>query len=119
MTTDLSLKEVQKEWHGSLKSYVIGLLTSILLTAISFFLVSSKLLAGHTLMYTLIGLALLQAIAQLLFFLHLGQEDKPQWETASFYFMVLVLVIIVIGSLWIIYDLDYRVMSDITKEKAP
>ena len=52
----------------------------------------------------------MQAIVQLIFFLHIGQEAKPHWETVVFCFTVLVLLIIVIGSLWIMYDLDYRLM---------
>lgn len=112
MHDNFSLKEIKKEWHGTLKSYVIGFLASIILTALSFFLVSSKLLSGHILIYTITGLALVQSIFQLLFFLHLGQEDKPQWETVIFYFMVMVLLIVVIGTLWIMYNLNDRVMLD-------
>lgn len=97
-----SLKEIQKEWHGSYKAYAIGLVLSLALTGASF------LLFHHT--YLLMGLALIQAVVQLIFFLHLGQEAKPKWETLSFYFMVLILLIVVVGTLWIIYDLDKRVM---------
>lgn len=116
MSEELSLKEVQKEWHGSLKSYIIGFIASIILTGASFFLVFFRLISGISLIYTIVGLALTQAIFQLLFFLHVGQEDKPRWETLVFYFMVLVLVIIAGGSLWIMYDLNVRVMSDMVKE---
>jgi cytochrome o ubiquinol oxidase operon protein cyoD len=116
MSEDLSLKETQKEWHGTLKSYVIGFIASILLTAASFSLVIMKLLSEHLLMYTIVSLALVQAIFQLLFFLHVGQEAKPRWETLVFYFMLLVLFIIAIGSLWIMHDLNNRVMSNMTME---
>src|ERR1700722_18754434 len=108
MTTDLSLKEIQKEWHGTLKSYVIGFLASLLLTAASFSLVITKILSGQLLIFTIFGLAIVQAIVQLLFFLHVGQEAKPRWESLVFYFMVLVLLIVVIGSLWILFDLNDR-----------
>jgi cytochrome o ubiquinol oxidase operon protein cyoD len=116
MKADLSLKEVQKEWHGTLKSYMIGFLASILLTAASFLLVILRPLSGQLLIYLVIGLALVQAKCQLLFFLHIGQEAKPKWETLVFYFMALCLLIIVIGSLWIMHDLNIRVMSGMTEE---
>ena len=117
MSADLSLKETQKEWHGTIKSYVIGFTASLLLTLISFYLVGAKVLSGQTLIYTIVGLAFVQAIVQLLFFLHLGQEAKPRWETLIFYFMVLVLLIVVLGTLWIMHDLDERVMGNMmTKE---
>jgi cytochrome o ubiquinol oxidase subunit IV len=57
------------------------------------------------------GLALVQGVVQLIFFLHLSQEARPRWETLSFYFMLLILFIVMGGTLWIIYDLNERVMS--------
>lgn len=116
MTADLSLKEIQKEWHGTLKSYVIGFLASFLLTAFSFTLVMMQLLEGKMLVYTLLILAMIQALIQLVCFLHVGQEAKPRWETLIFYFMGIILLIIAIGSLWIMYDLNERVMSTMNKE---
>jgi cytochrome o ubiquinol oxidase operon protein cyoD len=118
MSEELSLQEIQKEWHGSLKAYMIGFIASILLTALSFSLVLTQALPGHLLVYTIVALALIQAIFQLLFFLHVGQEAKPRWETLVFLFMVLVLLIIAIGSLWIMFDLDKRMMGDM-KMEAP
>ncbi|HEY4832677.1 MAG TPA: cytochrome o ubiquinol oxidase subunit IV [Waddliaceae bacterium] len=109
--SDLSLKEIKKEWHGTLKSYVIGFASSLILTAVSFLLVVSKQLSGQTLVYSIIALAIGQAAVQLRFFLHLGQEPKPRWESVVFYFMVLILLIIAIGSLWIMYDLHHRLMD--------
>lgn len=118
MTVELSLKEIQKEWHGSLKSYVVGFLASLLLTGISFYIVFANLFSGHTLFYAVIGLAVAQAIIQLIFFLHVGQEAKPRWETISLCFTIMVLLIVVIGSLWIMFDLENRVMPDMAKEMS-
>ena len=116
MSAELSLKEIQKEWHGTYKSYAIGFLSSILLTVISFSLVITKTLSGPPLVYAIIGLAIIQAMVQLLFFLHVGQEAKPRWETIAFGFMVMVLLIVVIGSLWIMNDLNERMMPDMAQE---
>lgn len=116
MLSDLSLKETKKEWHGTFKSYVIGLGASLLLTSISFVLVIAKLFSGKILVYLLMTLAVLQAIVQLLFFLHVGQEAKPRWETMAFCFTVLVVLIILIGSLWIMNNLDERMMPNMSKE---
>lgn len=111
MHSEPSLDQIKKEYHGSLTSYLIGLFASIILTIISFYLVWTSALSRHALIYTIIGLALVQATFQLRFFLHLGKEAKPRWESISFFFMLTCLVIIVIGSLWIMYDLNNRVMS--------
>ncbi len=111
MSTELSLKEIQKEYHGTFKSYLLGFFASLLLTLLSFSLVVFKGVPEHYLVHILIALAVVQAVVQLLFFLHVGEEAKPRWETIIFYFMILVVLIIVVGSLWIMYDLDQRVMT--------
>jgi cytochrome o ubiquinol oxidase operon protein cyoD len=112
MSEELSLKEIQREWHGTYKSYAIGFSASLVMTVAAFLLVLSGVLAGKLLVFALIGLALIQAIFQLLYFLHLGKEPHPRWETLIFCFMVMVLLIIALGSLWIMSDLNDRVMTD-------
>jgi cytochrome o ubiquinol oxidase operon protein cyoD len=114
-----SLNEIKKEWHGTLKSYLVGLIACLILTSASFLIVTQGLLTGQALIYALVGLAFTQAIFQLMCFLHEGQEASPRWETLVFYFMILVLLIIVIGSLWIMADLNKRVMPPMNpKEMA-
>jgi cytochrome o ubiquinol oxidase operon protein cyoD len=110
MSEELSLKEIQKEWHGTFKSYKIGFFSSLVLTSISFCLVLTNIISNYILFVTISLLALAQAIIQLRFFLHVGEEPKPQWESISFYFMVGILLIIVLGTLWIMHDLDERMM---------
>ncbi|MBS0621400.1 MAG: cytochrome o ubiquinol oxidase subunit IV [Verrucomicrobia bacterium] len=110
MTANLSLQETQKEWHGNWKTYLIGFVSSLILTLISFFLVATKLLPQQTLIYTIVGLALVQAFFQLRYFLHVGKEEHPRWEFLVFCCMFLVLVIIAGGSLWIMHDLKARTM---------
>lgn len=97
-------------WHGSLKAYLRGFVAALLLTCISFLMVLGGFERRVTL-YALIGLAVLQAFVQLIFFLHVGQEAKPRWETLTFAFMILILLIVALGSFWIIHDLNIRVMG--------
>lgn len=117
MQHELSFQEIKKEWHGSLRAYIIGFIASLLLTGISFSLVLFKVLSDKHLIYSIVGLAVTQAIFQLLFFLHVGQEAKPKWETLVFAFMVLILLIVAIGSLWIMNDLDERMMNTMPMEQ--
>ena len=115
MTHDLGLSEVQKQWHGNLKSYAIGFSVSLLLTTISFFLVVKKVLPPQILMYTIIALGLVQAVIQLLFFMHIGGEEvKPRWQSIALCFTALILSIVVIGSLWIMNDLNERMMPEMS-----
>ncbi len=107
-----NLSEIQKEYHGSMHSYVIGFTASFILTLLSFGLVYFRFMSRRALVITLVSLALVQALFQLRYFLKLGFEDHPKWESFVFGFMVLVLLVIALGSLWIMYDLDNRLMSN-------
>lgn len=111
MEHEESLEQIKKEYHGTLSAYIVGFVISLVLTGTSFYLVISKILEGPTLIATLIMLAVIQAFFQLLCFLHLGQEAKPRWESVIFWFMVLVLLIISLGTFWIMADLNDRVMA--------
>jgi len=97
-------------WNKSFKPVIIGYLLSILLILAAYYIAVEKLLVGVPLLITVIGIGTVQAILQFIFFFHLGIEKKPRWNLIMFLFMVLVLVIIVTGCIWIMYNLDYYVM---------
>ena len=97
--------------QGSHKTYTIGLVLCILLTLASFLLVQRNLLSGTSLLVSIIVLGAVQVAVQLYFFLHLGTESHPRWNTLIFVFMALVLIIIVGGTLWIMFNLNDRMMS--------
>src|SRR5215469_11591983 len=82
---------------GAFKSYLMGFLLSILLTLVAYFIVVEHILSSGILVFTIIGLGIVQMFIQLLFFLHLGQESKPYWNSQLFLFMLTILVILVIG----------------------
>jgi len=115
MDSESSLKEIKKEWHGSLEHYLIGFTLSLILTVIAFFIVGARLFTEERLAYTVAGLAIFQAIVQLIFFFHLGLEAKPRWGQISLYVMLTVLLTVLIGSIWIMNDLNERMMSFMTE----
>lgn len=92
------------------KSYAIGFISSIALTLIAYSLVVGGILAGWALIISLGALALIQCIIQLIFFLHLGQESRPRWRLGVFLFMLLIILIVVVGSVWIMHSLNTRMM---------
>jgi cytochrome o ubiquinol oxidase operon protein cyoD len=100
----------QSAWHGPLKSYILGFILSIFLSVGAYFVVTEHLLTGLALSLTLISLGLVQAWIQLVLFLHLGKEPHPRWNLLIFFFMISVVLLIVLGSLWIMANLNYNVM---------
>lgn len=111
MKTEWDLINAHESEYGTLRSYVLGFALSLLFTFASYYLVVEQLLSGWSLGSALMGLGVIQAMIQMLFFLHLGNEPKPYWNVLLFLFMLLVLVIIAAGSLWIMINLNARVMS--------
>jgi cytochrome o ubiquinol oxidase operon protein cyoD len=99
--------------RGSLQNYTIGFTLSIVLTLAAYILVRYRpdALSYGFLVFSVVGLAIAQLFVQLQFFIHLGHESKPRWNKLVFIFMLLVLLIIVVGSLWIMSNLHYNVMS--------
>jgi cytochrome o ubiquinol oxidase operon protein cyoD len=99
--------------RGSLQTYVIGFGISIVLTLLAYALVtqSTYTLSKGFVIATIMILAITQLIVQLQFFIHLGNESKPRWNKLMFIFMVIVVFIVVAGTLWIMNNLNYHVMS--------
>jgi cytochrome o ubiquinol oxidase operon protein cyoD len=95
--------------RGTLNAYINGFVASLVLTVTAYLLVSQRLIAGkNALVAAVVGLALLQFLVQLIFFLRLGREAKPRWKLLVFIFMIGVVLILVFGSLWIMSNLNYR-----------
>lgn len=97
-------------WNVSLKPIVIGLILSALLTLASYRIVTYYHLTSMGLVYTVFVLGIIQALVQLVFFLHLGLEEKPYWHMITFIFTALIAIIIVGGTLWIMSNLSYNLM---------
>lgn len=105
------MKKESQLVQTSLKSYLMGCAFSLVLTLFAYLLVVKKLLSGWVLDTTVASLALLQAWALLLLFINLRNDHKPRWNLIVLLFMVMVTILIVFGSLWIMYHLNYNLMD--------
>jgi cytochrome o ubiquinol oxidase operon protein cyoD len=102
--------DIQHQWKTSLIPLVFGFLLSIALTLTAYFIVVEHFFSGTLLLFLILGLGCVQALVQLVSFLHLGIESKPRWNLMIFLFMVLVIIVVIGGSLWIMYNLNYHMM---------
>jgi cytochrome o ubiquinol oxidase operon protein cyoD len=101
----------EEENHGSVGSYVVGFVLAVVLTAASFWLVLNGGFARDT---TLIGLAVLaavQIVVHLVFFLHMNTSSSQRWNVTAFGFTVLTVMIVVVGTLWVMHNVGMLMMS--------
>ena len=100
--------------QGTLSSYIVGFVTSLVLTLAAFFVVVHPTyfhlasMGSGALLATILTLAMIQLIVQLYFFLHLGSETGSRWKLAMFVSTIVFVLLIVVGSLWIMGHLNYN-----------
>jgi cytochrome o ubiquinol oxidase operon protein cyoD len=95
------------ERHG-LRSYLVGFVLAVVLTAIPFYLVATHALPPLRVMYVIAAAAVLQILIHLRFFLHLNFTTTPRENLLAIAFTAVLLFLMVGGSLWIMIDLHSR-----------
>lgn len=98
--------------HGTVRSYVIGFLLSLLFTFIPYFLVVNKVITGFTLLVAILGIAVIQMVIQIVFFLHFGRGPKPFYNEIFFVSTVGIIFVVVGGSMWIMHHLNYNMIPE-------
>ncbi len=102
--------------RNSRATYIAGYIISTVLTLTAYVLVSVHINHQHTspsdtfMKISLLVLAVIQMFVQMILFLGLGRDKKPRWNTYTFIFAGVIVLIVVIGSLWIMSNLNYRMM---------
>jgi cytochrome o ubiquinol oxidase subunit IV len=97
--------------HGSFKSYITGFILSIVLTLVPFALVMSEVVASHqVILFGISGAAIAQVLVHLHYFLHLDTSSANRWNVLVLLFTLLIMIIIIGGTLVVIYNLNYRMM---------
>lgn len=97
--------------HGSVKSYIIGFILSIILTIVPYFIVVKHMLPVEVMAIVVFVLAIGQLFIQLVFFLHLNSSSEQRWNLITIMFTAVVLLILVIGTIWIMWNLNYNMMD--------
>ncbi|NRR33541.1 cytochrome o ubiquinol oxidase subunit IV [Oxalobacteraceae bacterium] len=97
--------------HGSLRSYAIGFLLSVILTAIPFWLVMGKVFdKSSTAALVLLAFAAVQIVVHMVYFLHMNGKSEGGWNMLALIFTVMLVVIMLAGSIWVMYHLNHNMM---------
>jgi cytochrome o ubiquinol oxidase operon protein cyoD len=97
--------------HGSVKSYVIGFVLSVILTAIPFALVMHPVMTKAATLWTILGFAVVQVLVHLHYFLHLDRSSTQRNNVFAFAFTGLVILLLVGLSLWIMFSIHTVMMA--------
>ena len=97
--------------HGSVKSYVIGFILSVILTVIPFGLVMYPTLPKMTTLAIVLLFAVIQVVVHLVYFLHLDRSPAQRNNVAALVFSALVIVLLVGLSLWIMFSIHTVMMA--------
>ena len=98
--------------HGSVKSYLIGFILSVILTVIPFMMVMNGTASHSTILAVVVGMAVIQVIVHLIYFLHMNTSSEERWNLVALLFTAMIIGIVVVGSLWIMYNLNLNMMVD-------
>jgi cytochrome o ubiquinol oxidase subunit IV len=105
--------------HGSLKSYTIGFVLSVILTAIPFWLVMGKVFdKSSTTALVILAFAAVQIVVHMVYFLHMNSKAEGGWSMLALIFTVVLVVILLSGSLWVMYHLNHNMMPGMMGDTA-
>ena len=96
--------------HGSVGSYLFGFIASLVLTAIPFALVMTHAMPAHTLIPVIVVIGVVQIIVHLIYFLHMNTSSTQSWNNLAFFFTLVILGILIIGTLWVMYHMNANMM---------
>ena len=97
--------------RGSFKNYATGFILSIVLTVIAFGLVIQGEAIPRGIVFTgIFAAGTVQMLVHLHYFLHLNSSSTARWNLLALVLTVLIMILFVGGSLWIMSNLNYRMM---------
>jgi cytochrome o ubiquinol oxidase operon protein cyoD len=103
--------------HGSLGSYMKGFVLSVILTAIPFAIVMAGGFESRGLTaLVIIGFAVVQILVHMVYFLHMTGNQEEGWTMMSTIFTLVVVVILLAGSIWVMYHMNTNMMPQMDHE---
>ena len=105
--------------HGSLKGYLTGFVLAVVLTAIPFWLVMGKVFEkSSTTAMVVLAIAAVQIVVHMVYFLHMNTKAEGGWSMLALIFTVMLVVIMLSGSIWVMYHLNHNMMPGMMPDAA-
>lgn len=91
-----------------IKQYLIGFIGSLILTIAAYLVAKQHAMSTSATAFIVLVFAVVQFSVQVYYFLHLREERKPRWKSWLFAYTLIMMLVIVFGSIWVMYNLNYR-----------
>jgi len=97
--------------HASFKGYITGFVLAVILTAIPFWLVMNGVIENKQVTAIVImAFAVVQIVVHMVYFLHMNTTSEGGWSILAMMFTIILVVIVLTGSLWVMYHLNTNMM---------
>jgi cytochrome o ubiquinol oxidase operon protein cyoD len=91
--------------------YSTGIILCIILTIIPFYAVMHGLLSKAHTLHLILATATLQFLTQVFCFLSVNSKtEQGKTNYMSFVFTIVIIAVLIVGSIWIMANLDYNMM---------
>ena len=102
--------EAERLALSGLNIYTVGFILAVMLTATSFWVANTSLLWAPGVAMGLVVLAIAQMGIHLVFFLHITTAPDNTNNVLALAFGILIVFLVVVGSLWIVTNLNSNMM---------
>ena len=96
------------------RTYIVGFALALILTVIPFAIVYWALLPATSALAIIAVAAIAQIVVQLRYFLHIDFKTTARENLVALFFAAFLIIVMVGGSLWIMFDLHYRHQLDVS-----
>ena len=97
--------------QNAFRSYTTGFVLSLLCTVAPYYMVTRQVFAEYSLVIAAVFFGVVQLIVQVIFFLHLHPKSRPHWNVIVFVYTLVIVSFLVVGSLWIMHNLNMNMMG--------
>lgn len=94
-----------------LSIYIFGIISCVILTLIAFWTVMEKAFSKEGMFAIIYSAAIIQFLIQVFCFLRLNtRTEQARMNMMAILFTIVILITIIMGSLWIMWNLNYYMM---------
>jgi cytochrome o ubiquinol oxidase operon protein cyoD len=95
-------------YRQTVRHYIYGGMMAAIVTGVVYLVAENNWLTGGSLALFALIAAGIQLAIHLAFFIHVRDREGTNWAAMSFIFTTLTALIVIIGSLWIMMNINYN-----------